>query len=175
VPIIGGFIIFLETDVIKKIDLNKKSTLIIVGSFILMFSIITMVYNRNYANRLSFWKNAVQNSPHFPMAHRNLGAMEYLDGDMDNAEKEYKIALGLNPEEQMAHNNLGLIYFHKNKLVEAENEYGKELEINPYYDNAYFNLGIVHWRQEKFEEAKSNWKRTLEINYNYYYFDKSNW
>ena len=36
--------------------------------------------------------------------------MYYLDKDMENAEKEFKIALELNPNEKMAHNNLGLIY-----------------------------------------------------------------
>lgn len=175
VPIIGVFIILLEIDVIKKIDITKKSTLIIIGSLLLMFTIITIMHSRNFADKIAFWKNAAQNSPHLPLAHLNLGAMEYLDGNMDNAEKEFKITLELNPKEGMAHNNLGLIYFSKNKLAEAENEYKKELQINPYYDNAYFNLGSLYWRQQKYEEAKSCWKNTLIINPKYYYFDKSNW
>lgn len=164
VPIIGFFIILLETDLIKKIDIKKKSILIIAGSVIVLFSIITIIHSRNFANRLAFWKNAAQNSPHYPLAHRNLGAMEFLDGDMDNAEKEFKIALELNPNEQMAHNNLGLIYARAGKFEESEQEYKKELEINPYYDNAYFNLGLLYWQQEKYEEAILSWKKTLEIN-----------
>lgn len=173
VPIIGVFIILLETDVIKKIDLTKKSTLIIIGFLLLMFTIITIMHSRNFADKIAFWKNAAQNSPHLPLAHLNLGAMEYLDGDMDNAEKEFNIALGLNPKARMAHNNLGLIYISQNKLAEAENEYKKELQINPYYDNAYFNLGSLYWRQQKYDEAKRCWKSTLIINPNY--FGKSNW
>lgn len=175
VPIIGVFIIFLETDVIKKIDLKKKSTLIIIGSLLLVFTIITIMHSRNFADKIAFWKNAAQNSPHLPLAHLNLGAMQYLDGDMDNAEKEFKITLALNPQEEMVHNNMGLLYFSKNRLAEAENEYEKELQINPYYDNAYFNLGSLYWRQQKYEEAKSCWKNTLIINPKYYYFDKSKW
>lgn len=171
VPIIGLFIILLETDAIKKIDLKKKRTLILVGSLLLTFSVITIGHSKVFANRLTFWENAAENSPHFPLAHRNLGAMEYLNGDIDNAEKEFKKTLELNPDEGMVHNNLGLVFFSKNKLEEAE----KELDVNPYYDNAFFNLGLLYWRQEKYEEAKSSWKRALEINPDYYYFDKSKW
>lgn len=166
VPIIGLFIVLLETDLIKRIDLKKKSVLAIVGCIIILFSVITVVHSRNFVNRLAFWKNAAQNSPHYPLAHRNLGAMEYLDGDTSDAEKEFKIALELNPEEQMAHNNLGLIYSDQGKFKESEDEYKKELEVNPYYDNAYFNLGLLYWNQKMNDKAVESWKKTLEINPN---------
>ena len=167
VPIIGIFIILLETDLIKKIDFKKRSHLFVAGSLILVFCVITLVHSRNFVDRLAFWENATQNSPHHPLAHRNLGAMEYLNGDLDNAEKQYKIALELNPNEQMVHNNLGLVYTTENKLPEAEAEYKKELENNPYYDNAYYNLGLLYWKEKKYDEAIINWKKTLEINPNY--------
>ncbi|MFA4975301.1 MAG: tetratricopeptide repeat protein [Candidatus Paceibacterota bacterium] len=167
VPIIGIFILLLETNFIKNIDFKKKTHLIIISSVLILFSTITITYSFNFSNRLAFWNNAAKNSPHYPLAHRNLGAMEYLDGNMDNAEKEFKIALELNSQEEMAHNNLGLIYASQNKSIEAEEEYKKELENNPYYDNAYFNLGLLYWQQKKYDEAKINWEKTLEINPNY--------
>ncbi len=167
VPIIGIFIILLETDFIKKIDLKKKNTLIITGGLILFLSIITIVHSRNFVNRIAFWENAAQNSPHYPLAHRNLGAMYYLDKNLEGAEKESKIALELNPNEEMAHNNLGLIYSSQNKLLEAENEYKKEEEVNPGYDNAYFNLGLLYWQEKKYSDAETNWKKTLEVNPDY--------
>jgi hypothetical protein len=167
VPIIGIFIVLLETDWVKKIDFKKRSHLLMVGSLILVFCVITLVHSRNFVDKLAFWENAVQTSPHHPLAHRNLGAMEYLNGDLVNAEKESKIALELNPNEQMAHNNLGLIYANENKFAEAEIEYKKELENNPYYDNAYYNLGLLYWQEKRPDEAITNWKKTLEINPNY--------
>ncbi len=167
VPIIGIFIIILETDLIKKIDFKKRSTLVITGGLILLFSVITLIHSRSFVDRLAFWENAVKNSPHYPLAHRNLGAMEYLDGDMGSAEKEYETALLLNPEEEMAHNNLGLIYANEGKLAEAEAEYKKELKINPYYDDAYYNLGLLYFKEEKRDEALDAWKKTLGINPNF--------
>ncbi|MFA5936903.1 MAG: tetratricopeptide repeat protein, partial [Candidatus Paceibacterota bacterium] len=184
VPIIGIFIFFLETDFVGKIDFKNKKTLILIGGLIFLFSIITIVHSGNFSNKLSFWENAAKTSPNHPLAHRNLGAMQYLNKDMENAEKESKIALELNPEEQMAHNNLGLIYANQGKLKEAEEEYKKELENNPYYDNAYFNLGLLYWQEKKYSDAEINWKKTLEINPNYvdaynalaiYYYQQKNY
>lgn len=167
VPIIGIFIFLLETDIIKEIDFKKKTHLIIISSVLVLFSIITLTHSFNFRNRTAFWDNAAKNSPHYPLAHRNLGAMKYLDGDLEKAEKEFKIALELNPNEEMAHNNLGLIYASKEKFKEAEEEYKKELEINPYYDNAYYNMGLLYWNEKRYEEAKDAWRKTLEVNPNF--------
>lgn len=166
-PIIGFFIFLLELSPIRSWQKNTNIYFGLMLAVISGFFVLTFLHSRDFSNRLAFWRNATEHSPHYPLAHRNLGAMEYLDGNMDDAEKEFKITLELNPKEEMAHNNLGLIYVNKNRLAEAEEEYKKELEVNPYYDNAFFNLGLLYWQQKRYEEAESNWKKTLEINPNY--------
>jgi len=167
VPIIGFFIILLETDVIKKINFKKITHLITIGSVIFILCIITSFHRQNFVDRLTFWKDAAKDSPHYPLAHRNLGAMLFLDGKLDEALPEFEKALELNPNEEMAHNNIGLVYAEENKFSEAENEYKKELVINPYYDNAFFNLGLLYYKEQKYAEAEDQWKKTLEINPNY--------
>ncbi|MBU0605035.1 MAG: glycosyltransferase family 39 protein, partial [Candidatus Omnitrophica bacterium] len=109
-PLVGVFILLLEIDAVKKIDFRLKRYLAAAGIVIILFAAITFLHTDNFKNRLSFWLNAATKSPHSPLAHRNLGAMYYLDGLPDKAEPEYRKALELNPLEQMAHNNLGLIY-----------------------------------------------------------------
>jgi len=164
-PIIGLFIIILELNPVKNWRENKIHYYPVLF-VVLIFSFLTFFHSFNFSNRLSFWQNAVETSPHHPLAHRNLGAMLYLEGDMVNAEREFKTALELNPNEEMAHNNLGLVYFNLGKLEESEVEYKKELEINPFYDNAYFNLGLLYYRKEQVEDAETVWKKVLEINPN---------
>lgn len=166
-PMIGLIILILEIDWIKNLDFKKEKTLIISGTFIGFLAILTFIYSDNFKDRLSFWKNAASTSPHSPLAHRNLGAMYYLDGQLDKAEPEYKKALELNQYEAMAHMNLGLIYMSKNRLSEAEEEFEKEIEINSSYDNVYFNFGLLRYRQEKPEEAIKLWQKTIEINPNF--------
>lgn len=161
-----------------------KIILFISLSIILIFSFVTMYRNKYYKDKFNFWENAVITSPSFAFNHNNLGAMKYLDGDMETALREYRRALELNPSEPMAHNNLALIYASQGKNKEAEEEYKKELEVNPNYDNAYFNLGLLYLGENRNEEAIENWKKTLQINPNYidalkaltnYYYGEKNY
>ena len=166
-PMVGFIILILEIWPAKNLDIRKQPHLAVAASILLLFASITFIYAKNFKNRLTFWENAAKNSPHFPLVHRNLGAMYYLDGFPDKAEAEYRKALALNPREEMAHNNLGLIYMNRNMFKEAEEEYRKELEINPFYDNACFNLGLLYYKEGKLIEAAELWQRTIEINPDY--------
>jgi hypothetical protein len=164
VPIIGFMIILMETGVVRALNLNKKASLIITAILIASLSCITFVHSANFKDPLSFWRNAVRNSPHHPMAHRNLGAMYYLSGEYDNAEVEYKKALELSPNEPMVHNNLGLIYMNRGHLKEAEIEFLKENAGNPLWDNLHYNMGLLYAREGRFKDAEAQWKKTLLIN-----------
>lgn len=163
-PLIGFIILLMETDLVRNnIDIKKKG--LVVGVLIIIsFSAMTFIHSGDFKNRMNFWESAVRTSSHHPLAHRNLGAMYYLDGFPEKAEVEYKKALELNPSEPMAHNNLGVIYMNQNRFKEAEQEFQKELKINSYYDDAYFNYGLLCAKQGRLKEAAALWKRTLEIN-----------
>ncbi len=163
-PIIGSIILLLETDLIRNnIDLHKKGLALSV-LVIVLFSALTFINSGHYKDRLTFWESAVKTSPRHPLAHRNLGAMYYLDGMPDKAESEYRKTLELAPNEPMVHNNLALIYMDRNRLKEADAEFMKEIAINPAYDNAHFNLGLLYYKEGRLKEAEAQWKRTLEIN-----------
>lgn len=163
-PIIGFFIILLELEPIRSWRPDKKRYVAGSAVVVLLFIFLNICHVGNFKNRMSFWQNAARHSPDYPLARRNLGAMYYLDGDMDKAEKEFEAALSLNPDEEMAHNNLGLVYANRGEAARAEEEYKKELAVNPYYDNAYMNLGLLYFKENKIKEAQEAWKKTLEIN-----------
>jgi len=190
IPMFGFIFVILGLGLIKipsfinKLNFNwRKIILFISLVIILIFGVVTIYRNKYYENKLNFWKNATETSPSFAFNHNNLGAMFYLDRDMYNAEKEFKIALMLNPKEPMSHNNLGLVYSNKGLEKEAEEEYKKEIEINPTYENAYLNLGLLYFKQGNIDEAINNWKTILTINPNnvdalksltlYYYEEKN--
>lgn len=167
IPMIGVIVIICETRWFEGHVASSKIGSGLAGLALVALAVGAFVHSRNFADRLSFWKNAVETSPHSPMAHRNLGAIYYLDGQPNLAEPEYRKALELNPFEQMAHNNLGLIYMHQGRLRDAEEEYRKELAVNPSYDNVFFNYGLLCYAEGRFVDAASLWKKTLEINPDY--------
>jgi len=167
VPFIGFLIFIMEIDWLKDLNFRKKTLRIVIILIILLFSIINIVHSCHFFNRLSFWQAAVKSSPHSPLAHRNLGAMYYLNNDYQKAETEYLAALALNDKEPMAHNNLGLIYLNRGNFWQAEIEFKKELVSNPNFDKATFNLGNLYYRQGKFAAARRLWQETLKINPEY--------
>ena len=167
-PLIGLLLIFSQTYQ-EKINLDKIKPLLtlIFVLIISLFTIINLNHTHVFKNRLSFWQNATLNSPHHPLAHRNLGAMYYLDNQPDKAKPEFEKALQLNSQEHMAHNNIGLIYLDKEQYQRAEQEFFQELEINPISDLAHFNLGLLYYQTNQKTKAEEYWLKTLTINPNH--------
>lgn len=168
VPMVGLGIVLLELVGLRDFSLKKQRDVWVVGGLIFVFSVGTLWFSRPFRDQISFWTNAVDHSPSHPLAHKNLGAMYYLDGRLEEAEISYKKSLEINPVETMVHNNLGLIYFDWGDYARAEEEYKSELEINPYYDRAYFNYGLLKYVEGYKEEAVEMWVKTLEINPDHY-------
>jgi hypothetical protein len=167
-PIIGLIIFLMESQIALLLERIPGDIRYGIGIIlILLFSVITLVHSSNFANRLIFWRNAAETSPHSPLAQRNLGAMYFLEKEYDLAETYFKKSLALNKDEQMAHNNLGLIYMNQGKFAQAEREYRQELAVNPEYDNVHFNLGLLYYRMGRTQDAVQLWRQTLQINPEY--------
>lgn len=165
-PMFGLLIVVLEIG-LKNINLKKLTHLYLASSIIIGLSLMSFFHSQKFVSRIVFWEDATAGSPSSPLAHRNLGAMYYLNGELKKSKPHFEKALELNKNEPMAHNNLGLIYLNQERFNEAQQQFEAEIAINPSWETAYFNLGLVFSRQNKNEEAKAMWQKTLEINPNY--------
>ena len=167
-PMLGFIFILLGMGRVKFVEfINKKTFAILALLLILAFSSITIYRNRYFEDKIAFWTNAVATSPSFAFNYNNLGAMYYLDGRYDLAEKEFKKALEINSQEKLPHNNLGLIYARRGDFEGAIKEYEAELKIHPYYTNALYNMGLAYWNIGKKDKAAQKWQETISVNPNY--------
>ncbi len=166
-PLVGFLVSFASIQKVSDFFYSDKNKFF-VYFLILFFSMMTFFHQFKFKNRLVFWKNAVDSSPHSPLAHKNYGVMLYFEGKLTAAEKEYKKSLEINPNEPMVHNNLGVIYFDQKNWQKAKEEFEKELKINPSYDKALFNLGRLYYQLDKRDQAKKYLKQSLKINPRYY-------
>lgn len=166
-PMLGVLIVGAETDFIRNLTQHPRRFAIVGAIILTILFVLTFNNSRWYRDRHTFWHRAVETSPHAPLAHRNLGAMYYLENKLDLAEKYFRQSLALNPNEQMVHNNLGLILANQGRPREAEEEFKKEIEINPTYDNVYFNLGLLYFKYGRIAEAEKCWRKTIELNPRY--------
>lgn len=161
-PLVGLIIILCE--IVVGLNLNQKILFVSACLVIAIFSYMSYNHSLVFKDKMSFWQSAVNTSPHSPLAHRNLGAMYYLDGKLKEAEEEFREALRINPYEPMANNNLGLIFMQKGELGRAKAAFLRELSFNPNYDDTNFNLGLLYYKLGKKEEASRLWEKTLKIN-----------
>lgn len=153
-PLIGFLIALFSLDDLRNLDWSKKTVWITALAILCLFSFITIWHSRVFSEPLTFWQSAAANSPHSPLAQRNLAVMYYFVHDLTDAEKYNHKALALNPNEPMVHNNLGVIYMDQKKFKQAENEFNYELEINPGYDKAISNLNDLKYREQNIEIKK---------------------
>lgn len=167
-PLFGILFLLIKNPVWEKVNFSKKYILGLWLGLILFLSGLTFFYQQNFRNRLVFWQSAVKNSPHYPLARRNLGAMYYFEKNFAGALAEDQEALKLNPTEPMVHNNMGVILMNQGRLAEAAAQFLAELKINPNYDNSLFNLGLVYFNQNKKMDAAILWEQTIKINPNYW-------
>ena len=166
-PLIGIIMFFLETEPVQSLDIGKLLPKISAMMLLLLFTVMTFMHLQSFSDRYSFWQNAVKTSPSHAYNYNTLGAMYYLDGDLDRADQYFRKAVEINPAEPQANSNIGLIYMRKGDLDEAKNFYRKEIMTNPTYDNVYYNFGILYYRQGNIDSAVVAWEKTIEVNPSY--------
>lgn len=162
-PIIGFFIIWGETDLIKKFQIKNKTSLFIFIPVLILFFITAWVHREDYKDEYRFWKSAVDGSPHSSAALRGMAAY-YLDNKQpEKAEKLLIECITLNPDITEARNNLGRIYMDRGENTAAEKLFLEETEINTMASTAYYNLGHLRFAEKKYAEAEQMMRKSLII------------
>lgn len=88
-------------------------------------------------------------------------------GEIDEAIKEFRIALRADPEHADARNNLGVALSDKGMLREAVAVYRLALHRKPQSADTHNNLGVVFAQQGKRPEAAVCYRRALELRPSY--------
>jgi protein O-mannosyl-transferase len=143
---------------------GKKIQVVIFITIFLVFTIKSFTHSKNFVNQFSFWNSAVKTSPYSPLAHRNLGAMYQLSGDVASAKIEYYKTLALNPNEIMVNNNLGIFAQEDGNFQQAEELYRKEIKLNPNFSLTYLNLAQLLSDQNRMIEAREIWLKGSQLN-----------
>ena len=98
--------------------------------------------------------------------YNNVGAQHHLDenapGNLEEAERYYRMAAKLYPQIPQLHNNIGVLELNKGNASAAERHFREALEIRPAYFAAYANLGAVLLRRGDFKNAVSLFKAAVD-------------
>ena len=99
----------------------------------------------------------------FSQAHFSLGNVHLKAGKLNQALKEYDVALERNPYLPRAHLNKGIVFLRKKEYDKAEEEFHHELKINPDEDKAYNNLSAVYRLQGLYNQAIESAQKAVKL------------
>ncbi len=110
----------------------------------LFYDIAIAYKGRGFTDKaFEYLKKALAINQNYSAAHNALGALLAEQGRLDEAEREFKIALNdpLYETPHYAAYNLANIYYRQGKYREAKVYYEQAIELAPAYAPAHFELG----------------------------------
>ena len=101
---------------------------------------VTMARNDLWKSDLALWQDTAWKSPDKARPHYNFGVALARQGDLSNAEREFRTARDLNPQDDLSYAALGYCAEQKNQSDAARRFYRKALRLNPRNSYARKNL-----------------------------------
>ncbi|MBC5823716.1 MAG: tetratricopeptide repeat protein [Candidatus Eremiobacteraeota bacterium] len=96
-------------------------------------------------------------------AHFDLGLANYLDGQSNEAAKNFAVATLLHPAYVQAHYDLALAEYRSGNLVAADKEAGEALKLSGSYAKVYFLRGAIRLRQGDGAHARAEFGRAARL------------
>ena len=106
---------------------------------------------------------ALSLDPNLPEAHRSLGFVRYLQGDLNAAEAETRAAISLNANDTLNHSYLAEMLRKQGKLAEAASEAESALELAPLETLANHIMTYVLYYQREYGAAIERLERMCRV------------
>jgi len=117
----------------------------------------------NLPKAVSFLKKAVEGEEKAEY-YNDLGYALFLNGNIDDAIKNYMKAVELDPHLSTAFYNLGLAYRRLGDYKNAVKFYNKAVALNPEEPDYYYNVGIVYRLKGEPEKAIKSYLKAIQLN-----------
>lgn len=130
---------------------------------VLFYGFLTIERNKDWKDEISFFKNTLKYAPTNTRLHLNFGNTYYEQGDIDNALKEYQIAIELNPNYAEAYSNIGSIYLRRGNYAEAKVEIEKALKLKPDFPQALSMAGLLAEMEGNYPKAEEHYLAAIKI------------
>jgi tetratricopeptide (TPR) repeat protein len=82
---------------------------------------------------------------------------------LDEAMRDYQMALTLDHHFSQAYNNLGAVYHGKHQFDLAEKEYKRAIKYDPHSSVSYCNLGTTYFAEFKYKKGIKAYQKAIEL------------
>ncbi len=113
-----------------------------------------------YAAALNAYQQA---EPRTAITWNKLGVAYHHLFALDEALKNYKLAIKLDPHYAGAYNNLGAVYHGKGQYAQAEKAYKRALKYEPRAAVTYCNLATTYFAESKYKKGAKAYQEALKI------------
>jgi Tfp pilus assembly protein PilF len=120
----------------------------------LLLLVRTVTRNRDWRSDETLYTETLKASPRATSIRENLGVVAWNHGRIDEAEKQWRIALKLNPDSPIALTNLGLVYAKRKQYQEAERYFREAMLRKPDYTDPHLNLGSMELDLGRYDQAE---------------------
>ena len=90
------------------------------------------------------FREAFRIDPDLPESHRGMGEVALDQGDLDTAEREFRLAAGAGEPSARAANFLGYVLALRDRFTEAAGQYERAIAIDPDLADAHRSLGLLY-------------------------------
>ncbi len=148
---------------------SKKKALAAVLFILCLLIFGTMTHARNYVwnNELSLWNDVVKKSPEKATGYYNLGVVYQDRDELDEAVRQYSLALQKDPAHALANINLGIVYYSIGSIDKSIKQFSEAIEHNPGFSKAHYNLGRVFHSRGNVKEAVEQYETAIKFNPDY--------
>lgn len=141
-----------------------RSAAVAVGGVLLVGGLARIVFrNRDWRTDQILYAKTLEQQPDAYLIRINLGAVEWADGDVAGAEREWKEALRLAPDHPIALNDMGLLLTRQKHYTEAVEYFQKALRAKPNFTDAHMFLGACYQDMGKNDLAEKEFRAAVEI------------
>jgi tetratricopeptide (TPR) repeat protein len=131
---------------------------------VILLTVMTIQRNPVFANNVTLWEDAVQKSPDKARTHFNVGAAYQTSGRLNDAIREYQVALSIKPDIHSAYSNMAAIQIDSGQFDEGEKTLVKLTQIAPDYPEGFINLSVLYLRKQETDKAIAMADRAITIN-----------
>jgi cytochrome c-type biogenesis protein CcmH/NrfG len=141
----------------------RWSGIAVVAIVVALLSTATVRRNRDYRSVMTLWQSAVEAMPDNPQSHVNLGNEFLIRGELQQAERHYRAALGLDPDDTLAHYNLGQVFHAREQLEPAIRSYARAAELAPDFARAHYSLSRALLEAGRLDEAIASLREVIRL------------
>ncbi len=159
----GALLVSAGRTLFRKPAARAALTLVLTGTMVLYFSILTAFQNRIWHDNEILFRHTLQYGE-TPYLRYNLANTHRETGRLFQAARDYKRVLEMDPSYYKAHFHLGLTYGGLGDMDRAIEEFQKTIELKPDYYKAHSIQGTAYMLKEMPEKAIECYEKALEIN-----------